>query len=356
MSRFLQKYQIIVLIVIFGMTGTTGVAQKCKLGKGKTLGEDKSEFPEKPEFVPRENDDVWLLSTRQVRPTHFQPGKLTIKRRVGNQWQCSDINSLLATHCGDEKPCILYVHGNRQNLQWAEYRGLQTYCNMTSGSQCQSIRFIIWAWPSEDDDKPIKNYLPTLKRANDEGFAIGWFLKHAGGSNRVSLFGYSLGAQSIVSALEVLRCEFKICEQYRVGFLAPVVACRWGKCRRQLRRVYGQVDSALIVQSSQDYAIKAYKAGCTLYRRWGYTGVEKLELVDRCNKIHELDVVNATGKKHGIHEYFACQKVAREMTSFLTGDCGCKLGQPTCECRGEQSSSQPDASTGVRERRIQFNR
>ncbi len=336
MHQFSRITQIIVLIVVFGTIGTnaTEAQKKRRCFAGKKLGEEKPEIPEQPHFVPRAHDDVWLLSTRQVCPTHFQPKNLTIKRRVGNQWESSDINSLLLAHQNDQKQAIIYVHGNRQNLEWAEYRGLQTYCNMTSGTQCQPLRFIIWAWPSEDCNRPVKNYLPTLRRANDEGFALGWFLKHAGNGERISLFGYSLGAQSIVSALEIIRYEFGMCQKYRVGFLAPVVACRWGKCRAQLRRVYAQVDSALIVQSSKDYAIRGYQAGCTLYRRWGYTGIEKLELVDRCNKVCEWDVVHEVGDKHGIHEYFACQKVARRMTSFLTGDCGCQSGPPTCECLG----------------------
>ncbi len=336
MIRFLLKKRTAVLIVMIGMIITTnGEAQLIKLRR------KKPEQAPVPNFPVREQDEVWVVSTRSIRPSAFQTTDLTVKLRKDNQWVESDIKALIKAHQADKKRAIIYAHGNRQNASWAEYRGLQGYCLLLSESTCGPVRYVIWDWPSQDCGQPVRAYVPTVNRAAEEGFAMAWFLNQLQSPERTSLFGYSLGTQVIVSALQLLPSEFGNQSQFRTGILAPVTACRWPISTEQMKTVYAGIESLHILYSSQDYAVRAYRTGCGWNKNGGNVGIERLAEVDCENKICKMDVSAVVGNSHGIQEYFSCKQAAQRMICFLADcdcpcvDCECPLCRP---CRSRQTT------------------
>jgi hypothetical protein len=321
----IAKRHFFLLIALTISIGAIGTAPE----RGFAQAQRKPKYPPVSTIECRDCDEFWVISTENICPCGFFPKDLIVSKREKANWKNADINEVFKAHHTDELRTVIFVHGNRTNSRWAEHRGLEIYERMLAAKDCAPFRMIVWAWPSDDCEKPVKNYLPIVNRSMNEGYSLGWFLSVAGRSEKTSLFGYSLGVQAVMSGLEVATRCYGACDQYRVVTLAPVTACRWPKCRcpkgnKQLNLAYERIEKLYVVSSSRDFAVKWFKTGCRVATKRCTVGIDKLKKIDCEKKICEINVVDCVGRVHGVQEYLDSKQVASQMLNYLVLECECK--------------------------------
>ena len=91
----------------------------------------------------RAQDEIWLVSARREDQCD-----LSLQRLSNGQWISASMSELIESHATDQqKPSLVYVHGNRTDEIYARSRGLQFYENVFNDDICSgSIRFVIFAW------------------------------------------------------------------------------------------------------------------------------------------------------------------------------------------------------------------
>lgn len=152
----------------------------------------------------RAQDEIWLVSAR-----HENRCDLSLQRLINGQWVDASMADLTQAHATDQqKPSVVYVHGNRTDESYARSRGLQFYENVFNDEICSGpIRFVIFAWRSEREKiRPVSDFRVKLDRAVELGPVFGNFLDQFE-DRRFVLAGFSLGGQVILSGLVQLECQ-----------------------------------------------------------------------------------------------------------------------------------------------------
>lgn len=208
-------------------------------------------------------DEVWLVS---ARCSHLSPCDLSlvkVDRLSGGRWCASNLDSLVDAHATDKsKATLIYAHGNRTDLSWARSRGLQFYSLALAATACRRppVRYVIFAWQAEREQKCKKDFLIKSKRSDVLGITMAQLLAQFQ-DRQIILVGFSLGAQVIVTALD----QPCVCEpvelsnnrgKYRVAVIAPVLD--GGASSRQAKRYPNgeAVSRAEIFQNSKDRAVR----------------------------------------------------------------------------------------------------
>ena len=116
-------------------------------------------------------DDVWLISARK---SHCAPSDLSLlqcSHLENGCWQDSELDELVQLHSTDKtRVTMLYVHGNRTALKWAESRGLQFYDTALRKANRPPMRFVIFAWRSETERARI---IPDYEIKSNRSVTIG---------------------------------------------------------------------------------------------------------------------------------------------------------------------------------------
>lgn len=161
----------------------------------------------------RAEDEIWLVSTRQLcqracpeTGSTFQQAE--VAQRIDGQWFPSTAETLLQVINNDrERWNLLFIHGNRTDLQWANLRGEETYEALISSAESQQcstnpappVRWIIWAWNSDPLHIPRVDLTVKKQRAIDQGTYLAEFFQSVE-QPAMGVFAYSLGAQALASS------------------------------------------------------------------------------------------------------------------------------------------------------------
>lgn len=162
----------------------------------------------------RAEDEIWLVSTRQLcqracPETGSTLQQAEVAQRIDGQWFPSTAETLLEVINNDqERWNLLFIHGNRTDLQWANLRGEETYEALISGAESQQcltnpappVRWIIWAWNSDPLRNPRVDLTVKKQRAIDQGTYLAEFFQGVE-QPAMGVFAYSLGAQALASSL-----------------------------------------------------------------------------------------------------------------------------------------------------------
>ncbi|MEL7499823.1 MAG: alpha/beta hydrolase [Planctomycetota bacterium] len=191
----------------------------------------KLRFGTEDVFVPN-FDEVWLVSARDIEapvcgPCNF--GDLKCSQLICGEFVNQDLSKLVTAHTRDlSKSTIIYVHGNRTDLDYAKSRSLQMYDNLFGHQNCernccqrQPLRFVIFAWKSESE---ISRLIPDFKLKTDRSLIVAdafTSLLNRFEDRNMLLLGYSLGAQIVLKGLEVPAGVETTPGQFRVGLIAP---------------------------------------------------------------------------------------------------------------------------------------
>jgi hypothetical protein len=190
------------------------------------------------------------------------------------RWEMSSPEDLLQSINGDPTwENMLFIHGNRTDLNWANLRGVETYESIVTWPEsCQTaqppvgpVRWIIWAWPSD----PVHGPRADLAIKRSRAVAQGPYLRQFMSSITVDSLGvvaYSLGAQALVSALctEEERVapaetdERRPLPKLRVVMLAGAIPVRWMQSAEADDCFRRYLDNLTLINNPRDRALKIY--------------------------------------------------------------------------------------------------
>ncbi len=152
----------------------------------------------------REEDEIWLIDTHSVPRWQTAPERIVVERHTRQESRMSSVDEFFREVNNDRQRMTLYfVHGYKTNLYWACDRGQLTYKHVVRQcAESRPVRFVIWAWPSEQDRAPLRDARDKACRADCEGEHLGWWLQRVHPENRVSLIGYSYGARVVLGGIQ----------------------------------------------------------------------------------------------------------------------------------------------------------
>ncbi|MFK7770118.1 MAG: alpha/beta hydrolase [Mariniblastus sp.] len=267
-------------------------------------------------------DEIWFVSARQSHLTGPNLQGLCVTKAVGSEWVDSSLAELAATHETDKsRVTVLYVHGNRTDLHWAEARGLQFYQNafQTSCYDRPPIRFVMFAWKSEAERKRIySDFCVKSERSVLVGHTFGKFLGIFNDRNMV-LAGFSLGAQVVATGLcdQEQACR-DLSSQFRVALFAPAIDSSFVCLGLQRFSANPAISQTKIFLNQRDRAVKAANV---IAAKGSHCVTTLRELAQQNsmtpNQIKIVDITTQVTKKHSIVTYALADKLRCELAEMV---------------------------------------
>jgi hypothetical protein len=156
-------------------------------------------------MVLRPQDSLWLIGTRHLgcpHPDRCYNQSFQILRYDESGWQRSDFPSFLSDL---RDMTVFYVHGNRVDTNQAFWHGREAYqAVIQAADRPDSIRFVVWSWPSDQICGPRRDVLSKAARTDPESYYLATVLAQLPSTTEAGLFGFSYGARIISGALHLL--------------------------------------------------------------------------------------------------------------------------------------------------------
>lgn len=269
-------------------------------------------------------DEVWLINARACPDGETDLSFLETCQLRDGDFQTSSLNELTDAHRDDKtKSTVLYVHGNQTNLEFAIARGMQVYRNaFTTRPACRGpIRYVIWAWKSEQElTRLYPDYLVKSKRSVAAGETLVATLNRFSDRNMV-LFGYSLGVQVVISALDSPLKDLRLDDptRYRVACVAPAINPEY-VARNSLRADSASpAASTFVFTNRKDRAIRAAQA---IIRRKAPVDEATIEGLSSSGKLNmgpvsTFDISKEAGRFHAIERYTRSATMQRKLAELV---------------------------------------
>lgn len=161
----------------------------------------------------REGDEVWIVCTRHLT-TDVCAANLTQPPFAVQRYDdssrfvhASTDELLVAVEGNPQRINVFYAHGNRFTPIEAVDRASFIYSRITANRVTdQSIRLIIWSWPSERAGLLLQDARIKAERTDSQGLYLAWLLREMTGVSPVplTLVGYSFGGRVITGALHAV--------------------------------------------------------------------------------------------------------------------------------------------------------
>jgi hypothetical protein len=268
------------------------------------------------------NDEVWLVSSRQVSCPTVNLTGLKYYRRLENQWVETPAEEFDRTS-HHSRLNVFFVHGNRTDFQWASRRGLQAYDSfVASQNPGLPIRYVIWAWPSDQVGGLVTDFRIKAQRANREGHLFGTFLASLPTEERVSLVGYSYGSRIVLGGLQLLSGEKLFGRQldlpesyappeFRVTLIAAATSNGSLTPNATYGHAYPLMDRLLLDRQRRISAMGRGMTGRTL-------------LEDGGERVEQFDFAKEIGHEHSLTGYFCSSRIRNLLKHqvFWTDDDG----------------------------------
>lgn len=297
-------------------------------------------------------DEVWLINARACPSGETDLSRVTTCRLLDGDFQPSSLDELTTAHRdGSGKSTVLYVHGNQTNLEFAIARGMQVYRNaFTTRPECRApIRYVIWAWKSEQElARLYPDYLVKSKRSVSTGETLVATLNQFSDRNIV-LFGYSLGVQVVLSALDSPRKDLRLGDptRYRVACVAPAINSGY-VARNSLRADSDSpAASTFVFTNRKDRAIRAAQAIIRRKTPSEEATIEGLSNTGRLNvgPVSTFDISAESGRFHSIERYTRSDTMQRKLAELVNSVSAVSrsvgsleprlMAQPEAICLGE---------------------
>jgi len=298
---------------------------------GNTVHGEAEQEPINAECPTTTDDDVWLISTRQLgcpswnNESHVD---LKVSQYSGSgDWTESGLDELLDS---ESRQTIIYVHGNRVSADEAITRAWAAFSVLKGELAAPPMRLIIWSWPSDQIHGQLRDIRDKAFRTDLEGQYMGWFLSQIDAKTRVSLIGYSYGARIATGAMHVLGGG-TICGRstplahasgnrspIQVVLIAAAMDNYWlapGGCHD---RFSSFADRLLVFYNSCDPLLKRYRL---IEKRGrpvalGYTGARGLD-DDLSARTKQCDVYCSVGKTHSEAAFLSSAEVVQCVKKLL---------------------------------------
>lgn len=265
-------------------------------------------------------DEVWLVSAREApHPCSVDVSALDVCRLTCGCWETATMRDLIESHATDHsRVSMVYVHGNRTDLEYAKIRGLQLYDNLF-GECCQSprppIRWILFAWKSEREVWGIlRDFQVKAQRSLGLAPMFSAFLQQFDDRHLV-VTGFSLGGQIAMAATSEPQPEEDARPgKYHLAIITPAYDADFTCCGLDQVPFADGVQEAVVFVNSGDRAIRI--AERVVDRQNGCCPLNLEEQLCRTGQAtaYPLRIVNITGqvsKRHSIVRYSACSDAIR---------------------------------------------
>lgn len=275
-------------------------------------------------FQPRPQDEVWLISTRNISAGTIRPAPLSqfvCKRSVGTAWETVPVENLLHLQNNDtSKPTVFFIHGNRTEAFWARRRGKQAYQSLigNSAAPLPAVRFVIWSWPSD----PMKeNFLADFRLKMDRSFVdgqiFGEYLSRLNPQQKVTIATYSLGAQIAATGVETASKLQRESPELQLLVSAPVIHCHWKVNDEQIAVFDQRIEAIRMFRNSKDRALIAYRIFCEIWCNGGFVSGADI-LAKSHHNVVEHDVSNSVGSEHNIVGYLSQPALRAEFQQLMS--------------------------------------
>jgi len=191
---------------------------------------------------PEQGDRIWLISTRHLPSdaccVDFRQPSLAVYRID----PCGDHERTslqeLESHLHPSRPLVVYVHGNRMDLNENLTRGLWVYRDIKRCRDQQAVDWVLWSWPAAKEGLLLRDFREKAERTDGQGLYLAWFLKRQiQASIPTSMIGFSYGARVVTGALHAMaggrlegRCvpgDAITGAHIKAGLIAPAIASDW---------------------------------------------------------------------------------------------------------------------------------
>ena len=197
------------LLVLLGtlLAAATGNAQ-CK---NETISECSSATSLQRQIpCDRSQDEIWLVSSRNLSPKRVMEcdcGELDVFKLNDNKWNKSSYSEFMQKGEEDASlPTVVFIHGNRTDLQYAKIRGLQTYRAVVQDCKLKTpVIFVIWTWPADKVCGIVQDLNTKAKIADNHSYLMARFISRLDHKPKVRIIGYSYGGRMVVNALHLLQ-------------------------------------------------------------------------------------------------------------------------------------------------------
>ena len=282
--------------------------------------------------ISARNDELWVLSSRGFgcqEPSERNRGLWQVRRReTASGWRGSTWDDF-TNSAGDSLPTVIYVHGNRNDWDWALRNGQTVYQSLVRNLPAeQRFRFVIYAWPSDQIHGPVKDARYKANVANQEAFRFGWMAGRIAPATQLGLIGFSLGGRIITGGLHLLAGgtwqghTLPPAERpsTRAVLWAPAVHDHWllpnsaqGLALRSLERLrlyYNSCDPVLRrYHKAEHFANPA---------ALGYSGCAAFShLAETAGKVVQSDACGQVGKTHEMAAYCQSECIMRETRDYV---------------------------------------
>lgn len=286
----------------------------------------------------RPQDSVWLISTRHLGSPDVsaqQAAEPRISRYVPELgWQLQTMADLKAV----SQLTVVYVHGNREDADRAERRGVATYSTLLHAAVAPPpFRFVIWSWPSDRLRRTRSDVLCKAARSDDDSYYLAQFISQLEPQTHVGMFGFSYGSRIITGALHLLGAGTLNGRQLpgaqpsaagstgrvrsiRVALAASAMHDYWLLPGHAHGRAISQVERMLVLINGCDEALRFYPLidRCERPQALGYTGFSwTAELGAAAARLDQQDVTSVIGRAHDYRSYLGADSVMAQVRPYL---------------------------------------
>jgi hypothetical protein len=277
----------------------------------------------------RAQDSLWLIGTRHLGPPHrdrcdYQ--HFQILRYEASGWHDRDISELIA----DQRDMTaVYVHGNRIDASRVFSRGHAAYRALVrNGDPAESVRFVVWSWPSDQICGPRRDILAKAARADSESYYLASILNQMPEGSDVGLLGFSFGSRIISGALHMIgggslngRRLIPVAEPAHLRLRAVLMAAAmdndWWLPYGRHHQAPIIAEQLLVQFNPCDPALKLYpRIDRRRPQALGYRGIAGLGSLDS-QRIQQQNVQCLLGRTHDVSRYFHSPTVMQRARQTL---------------------------------------
>ena len=277
----------------------------------------------------RAQDSLWLIGTRHLGSPHHDRcyhQHFQILRYEASGWENRDFSEFIT----DQRDVTaFYVHGNRVDRSRVFSRGHEAYRAVVHyGDPAESVRFVVWSWPSDQICGPRRDILAKAARADSEAYYLASILNEMPDGTDVGLLGFSFGARIISGALHIIgggslngrnltSVTEPPCLQLRAVLMAAAMDNDWWLPYGRHDRAPGIAEQLLVQFNSSDPALKLYpRIDRRRPQALGYRGIAGLGGLDS-QRVQQQNVQCLLGKTHDVSRYFHSPTVMQRARQTL---------------------------------------
>ena len=273
---------------------------------------------------------VWLLSTRQApRRGDLEAGDEHIKfwqRTDRRHWEPAARKDLIE-QSDPAVPTVVFIHGNRSDLNDAVREGLPVYHHLRCRAEGRPFRFVIWAWPADRVRGGVRTDARVKACYSDvQSYYLADWLGRLDPDGSVNLIGYSFGARIVSGALHLLgggRVAGRSLPgetnrkhgPLRAVLVAAAMDADWLLPSRRNGLALSQVDRLLMTRNARDPVLKLYRLmnGRGGPAAMGYKGPAcSGQLGPDREKLEVFSIANSVGRSHAWTSHLASAGLRRQ--------------------------------------------